>query len=78
MASIRDLASPYGLGSLVKMRVRRMLGSISRSKLWRWVNLRRNSSVFGRVRRDRGQRMWVFVDLLAARTQVDFVRATTM
>jgi len=75
MSMIRDFVSPYGLGSLISSRVRRML-KMSRSQTWRWVNLRRNSSVFGRVRRDKGSRMWVERDLLAARTQVDFVRAT--
>jgi len=78
MALIRHGVPPYGLGSLINIRVRRMLGGVSRSKLWKWVNLRRNSAVFGRVRRDRGQRMWVLVDSLASRTRVDFVRATMM
>jgi hypothetical protein len=75
MSKIRELVSPYGLGSLMRHKVRHML-KMTRSQAWRWVNLRRNPSVFGRVRRDKGSRMWVEVDLLATRTQVDFVRAT--
>jgi len=74
---IRYGCSPYGLGSLISRRVRNML-RMTRSQVWRWVNLRRNSAVFGRVGRVRGQRMWVEVDLLAKRTQVDFVKAAMM
>jgi hypothetical protein len=72
MDKIRLGCLPYGLGSLIGPRVRRML-RMSRSQVWRWVNLRRNPSVFGRCSRNKGERVWVEVDLLATRTQVEFL-----
>jgi len=77
MDRIRHGCSPYGLGSIISPRVRRMVG-MTRSQVWKWVNLRRNSAIFGRVGRVRGQRMWVEVDALAKRTRVDFVQAALM
>jgi len=75
MSRIRAGCSPFGLGSLIGARVRRMLG-LSRVLAWKWVFARQNSSVFGRVRRNRGEKVWVEVDLLAPRSQVAFIAAT--
>jgi len=90
MARIREGVSPYGLGSLISTRTRRLIGSwkrddsgrmvkvadvLPRSQAWKWVNLRSNSSVFGRVKFSRGRRVWVEVDLLVPRTQVFFLSA---
>jgi len=76
MDKIRLGCTPYGLGTLISPRVRRML-KMTRSQVWKWVNLRRNPSVFGRVKRDLGSRVWVEVDLLATRTQVAFLAQTS-
>jgi hypothetical protein len=92
MEEIRRGRTPYGLGTLASAKVRRMLGcrsclerkregrpgpcSFSRAATWRWVNLRRNSSLFGRVRRARGRMIWVEADLLPKRLQVVFVNHT--
>jgi hypothetical protein len=65
--------SPYGLGSLIGSRVRRLLGGMSRSQAWKWVYLRRNESVFGRVRWSRGKGVWVPCDLQLSCSQVCFV-----
>ncbi|QKI79903.1 RNA-dependent RNA polymerase [Erysiphe necator associated ourmia-like virus 73] len=46
--------SPWGLSSFVNTRTRRLL-RLSRKELWKYVCLRRNASVFGRVRFERGQ-----------------------
>nr|UYL95446.1 MAG: RNA-dependent RNA polymerase [Tianjin Botou tick virus 1] len=48
---------------------------LSRNDLWRYVNLRRNPSVFGRVRRSKGRMIWVETDLLPKRLQVVFVNS---
>lgn len=72
IALIRRGCSPYGLGTLMSAKVRGML-RLSRNKAWRWVNQRRNESVFGRVRWKRGRGVWVDLDLLAPRTQVTFL-----
>jgi len=71
---IRAGCSPYGLGTLIGSKVRRMLG-LSRAKAWKWVYTRRNPAVFGRVKRKRGAGVWVEVDLLASRSQVAFIAA---
>jgi len=63
---------PYGLGSLIRSRVRRMLG-MTRSEVWRWVNLRRNESVFGRVQARKGARVFVPGDLQFSSLQIHFV-----
>jgi len=76
MRKIREGVPPYGLGNLIAPRVRRIL-RMTRSQVWRWVNQRRNSSVFGRVRPSQGRRVWVEVSLLAARTQISFVCANS-
>ncbi|BCH36653.1 RNA-dependent RNA polymerase [Aspergillus pseudoviridinutans botourmiavirus 1] len=73
MQAIRGTLSPYGLGTLIGARVRRML-SMSRAAVWRWVNQRRNSSLFGRVRRSKGRMVWVEADLLPKRLQVVFCK----
>jgi hypothetical protein len=46
--------STWGLSSFVNPLMRR-LTKLSRKGLWRWVCLRRNESVFGRVRFERGK-----------------------
>lgn len=46
--------SPWGLNSFVNPRMRTLL-RLSRKELWKYVCLRRNSSVFGRVRFGRGE-----------------------
>ncbi|QGY72544.1 RNA dependent RNA polymerase [Plasmopara viticola lesion associated ourmia-like virus 14] len=46
--------STWGLGSFVNTRMRKLLG-LSRKELWRYVCIRRNESVFGRVRFERGK-----------------------
>lgn len=70
LTRIMSRCSPYGLGSLASTRVRSMLG-LSRRELWRWVNLRRNESVFGRVRWNRELDMiWVPRALVLPRVQV--------
>jgi len=46
--------SPWGLSSWVNPRMRTLLG-LSRKALWKYVCLRRNESVFGRVRFERGK-----------------------
>jgi len=74
LGRIREGQSPYGLGTLMSRKVRGML-RMSRSAAWRWVNLRRNESVFGRVRWKKGGGVWVRVDLLASRSQVAFIAA---
>jgi hypothetical protein len=76
MDKIRMGCLPYGLGTLISAKVRRML-KMSRSAVWKWVNLRRNPSVFGRVKRNLGSRVWVEVDLLATRTQVEFLASAS-
>jgi hypothetical protein len=74
IAKIREGCTPYGLGTLMSQRVRRMM-RMSRNQAWRWVNLRRNESVFGRVRWGKGKGVWVRVDLLERRSQVAFLAA---
>lgn len=74
LASVREGCLPYGLGSLGSARVRRMLG-LTRRAMWDWVNRRRNESVFGLVRRDRGKGVWVSVDRLPPRAPVVFVKS---
>lgn len=71
---IRRGCSPYGLGTLMSAKVRGML-RLSRNQAWRWVNHRRNSSVFGRIRWKRGRGVWVELNLLASRSQVAFIAA---
>jgi len=63
---------PYGLGSLIGSRVRKML-KMTRSKVWKWVYSRADESVFGRLHRDRGSGVWVKVDQLASRSLVKHV-----
>jgi len=75
MAAVRLGCSPYGLGTLISLKVRSML-RMSRNAAWKWVNQRRNESVFGRVRWKKGRGVWVRVDLLASRNQVAFLAAT--
>jgi len=74
VARIRQGCSPYGLGTLMSIKVRGMLG-LTRSAAWRWVNQRRNESVFGRTRWSKGKGVWVRVDLLERRSQVAFIAA---
>jgi hypothetical protein len=76
MSKIRQGCSPYGLGSLISTRVRRML-HMSRSQVWRWVNLRRNPSVFGRVRGSRSKMIWVETDSLPKRSGLTLVKSTS-
>jgi len=45
--------SPWGLSSFINTRMRTIL-RLSRKQLWKYVCLRRNSSVFGRVKFERG------------------------
>jgi hypothetical protein len=66
---IREGCSPYGLGCLASARVRRML-KLSRSALWRWIYARSNESVFGRVRPQKAERVFVNVDRLSEYTPV--------
>lgn len=73
MAKVREGVSPYGLGTLISTRVRHML-RMTRSQVWRWVNLRRNTSVFGRVRGAKSQMIWVEVDELPERSSLRFVK----
>jgi len=69
---IREGCSPYGIGTLMSAKVRGML-RLSRNAAWKWVNLRRNESVFGRTRWKKGDRVWVEADLLESRSQVEFM-----
>jgi hypothetical protein len=69
MRSLIEGCPPYGLGSLIGLKVRRML-KMSRSQVWKWVFRRQNESVFGRVMRDRGKGVWVKVDQVASRSLV--------
>nr|WAK77970.1 MAG: RNA-dependent RNA polymerase [Botourmiaviridae sp.] len=75
MSKIREGCSPYGLGSLIATRVRRML-HMTRSQIWKWVNLRRNTSVFGRVRPAKSQMIWVETDTLPKRSVYSLVKGT--
>jgi len=75
MSKIREGVSPYGLGSLISLRVRRML-RMTRSQIWKWVNLRRDTSVFGRVRGAKSQMIWVEVDALPKRCALTLVKGT--
>jgi hypothetical protein len=52
--------SPWSLSEFLSPRARRLL-KLSRAQAWRWFNLRRNESVFGRVRFVRGKGCWVRV-----------------
>jgi len=75
MSKIREGVPPYGLGSLISSRVRVML-RMTRSQIWKWVNLRRNASVFGRVRGMKSQMIWVEVNELPKRSSLQFVKGT--
>jgi hypothetical protein len=78
-SGIIDGCPPYGLGSLIGPRVRKML-KMSRSQIWRWVFKRQNEGVFGRVHWGRGKGVWVLVDQLATRslvTHAKFVLASS-
>jgi len=75
MSKIREGVPPYGLGSLISSRVRVML-RMTRSMIWKWVNLRRNASVFGRVRGMKSQMIWVEVNELPKRSSLQFVKGT--
>nr|WAK77818.1 MAG: RNA-dependent RNA polymerase [Botourmiaviridae sp.] len=72
MRQMTDGCPPYGLGSLIGPKVRRML-KMTRSKIWKWVYRRQNESVFGRVQRSRGKGVWLKVDQLATRSLVTYV-----
>jgi len=72
MHRVREGCSPFGLGTLIGAKVRRML-KLSRAAAWKWVFMRLNPSFFGRVQREKGKRVWVEVDLLAPRSQVEFL-----
>lgn len=54
MADCDEGCSPWGLSSWVSPRMRRLL-HLTRKEIWRYVCLRRNASVFGRVRFERGE-----------------------
>jgi len=75
MSKIREGVSPYGLGRLISLRVRRML-RMTRSQIWKWVNLRRDTSAFGRVRGAKSQMIWVEVDALPKRSALTLVKGT--
>jgi hypothetical protein len=64
------------LGTLGRPKVRRML-KLSRSQMWRWINLRRNESVFGRVRWSKPERVFVEVDRCPQGPPVFFVKGST-
>nr|WAK77888.1 MAG: RNA-dependent RNA polymerase [Botourmiaviridae sp.] len=64
---------PYGLGSLIGSRVRKML-KMSRSRVWKWVYRRQNESVFGRISWNRGKGVWVKVDQLTSSSLVAHVK----
>jgi hypothetical protein len=61
--------SPWGLSSWVNPRMRRLL-RLSRKALWKYVCIRRNESVFGRVRFERGKGC-VKPDVVACDSVVD-------
>jgi hypothetical protein len=52
--------SPWSLADFLSPRMRKML-RLSRAQAWRWFNLRRNDSVFGRVSFKRGTGVWIDV-----------------
>jgi hypothetical protein len=52
--------SPWSLAEFLSPKMRRMM-KLSRAAAWRWFNLRRNETVFGRVSFSRGKGVWIDV-----------------
>jgi len=76
LAAVREGCSPYGINHIKGLAKIRQMLRLSRNKLWKWVFLRSNESVFGRVRWSRPKRVWVSLDMLSGlRQHVDFVKA---
>jgi hypothetical protein len=79
MRAIREGCSPYGINHFKGLaKVRRML-RLSRSQCWQWCNIRRNASVFGRVRMQKEKRVWVALDMLEGLSvHIEFVKALSV
>lgn len=68
-----DRTTPYGLSGLMGPRVRRLLGGMSRKQVWRWVFLRGNPDVFGRMGFGKPRCVWWSPDVCPKPRRVSFV-----
>lgn len=74
-AAIREGCSPYGINHFTRLHVVRRMLRLTRREMWQWVYIRRNESVFGRVRPEKAKRVWVHEDMLGSlRQHVFFVK----
>jgi hypothetical protein len=68
--AIREGCSPYGINHFKGLKVVRGMLRLTRKALWQWVYIRKNASVFGRVRPEKKERVWLHedsVDLVSRR-----------
>lgn len=68
-----DRTTPYGISSLMSPRVRRLVGGMSRKQIWRWVFLRGNPEVFGRMGFGRPRCIWWSSDVVPKPRRISFV-----